>query len=78
MKKLKKKIGVKKKNEKTNINLGQHFILMTQVMKPRSPQKKNYKTQFSTNKILRYQIKNTKPLSKNDKKKLKEYRSNLT
>jgi hypothetical protein len=48
-------------------------------MKPRSPQKKkNYKTQFSTNKILRYQIKNTKPLSKNDKKKLKEYRSNLT
>lgn len=40
MKKLKKKIGVKKKNEKTNINLGQHFILMTQVMKPRSPQKK--------------------------------------
>jgi hypothetical protein len=68
MKKLKKKIGVKKKNEKTNINLGQHFILMTQVMKPRSPQKKNYKTQFSTNKILRYQIKNTKPLSKNDKK----------
>jgi len=52
---------------------------MTQVMKPRSPQKKkNYKTQFSTNKILRYQIKNTKPLSKNDKKKLKEYGSNLT
>jgi hypothetical protein len=41
--KLKKKISINKKKKKTNINLGQHFILMIQVMKSRSSHKKTIK-----------------------------------